>query len=85
MSCLIASPITSPPSAGSIAPEVLCDTLFHDTAYLAAGCIVFDADGQVAKSLSIHKGKALFCDGGTLVLDESLFRVQGEPVRKVTD
>ena len=37
MSCLIASPVTSPPSAGSIAPEVLRDTLFHDTAYLAAG------------------------------------------------
>ena len=55
MSCLIARTVTLLLPVGSITPEVLRDALFHDAANLTAGCIVFDADGQVAKSLSVQK------------------------------
>ena len=55
MPCLITGTIPLLLPVGSITPEVLRDALFHDTANLTTGGIVFDADGQVAKSLSVQK------------------------------
>ena len=72
MPCLIARTVPLLLTVGSSTPEVLRDALLHDTANLTAGGIVFDTDGQVAKSLSVQKSKSLLGDSVALVLDESL-------------
>lgn len=58
-----------------ITPKRLAYALFHDAAYLAAGGIVFYADGDVSKEFAVHKVEAFAGEIGALLLDEFGFGV----------
>lgn len=58
-----------------VVPEGLADAFFHNPANLAAGGIVFYADGDVPKEFAIHEFEAFAGEIGALLLDESGFGV----------
>ena len=58
-----------------VAPERLADTFLHNPANLAAGGIVFYADGDIPKEFAIHEFEAFASEIGALLLDEFGFRV----------
>ena len=58
-----------------VAPERLADTFLHNPANLAAGGVVFYADGDIPEEFAIHEFEAFAGEIGALLLDEFGFRV----------
>ena len=74
---LIARPVPGPFRRRGVTPELLCDALLHDPAYLPAGRVALDADGKVSEAFSAEEGEPLVREGGGLFPDVSLFGEEG--------
>ena len=71
IACTIALALAFP----GVAPERLADSFLHNPANLAAGGIVFYADGDIPKEFAIHEFDAFAGEIGALLLDVLGFRV----------
>lgn len=75
MTRFVASTIAFALAFLGVAPERLANTFLHYPANLAAGGIVFYADGDIPKEFAIHEFEAFAGEIGALLLDEFGFRV----------
>ena len=70
MTRFVACTVASALAGLGVVPEGLADAFFHNPANLAAGGVVFYADGDVPEEFTIHEFEAFAGEIGALLLDE---------------